>query len=71
MNDTPNPTSHRPAILLIMAAVLLWGMFHAVGVYLYNPQPLKAVIVIGCELAFLGFWGLMLAARRARLRRER
>jgi len=62
----------KPAwvILLIVVAVLAWGVFHAVGAYTLNHNPWRAVMVVGCVAAFLGFWGAMLTARRARLRRE-
>jgi protein-S-isoprenylcysteine O-methyltransferase Ste14 len=57
-------------ILLIMAAVLAWGVFHAIGAYRLNHNPLRIVVVLGCVLAFLGFWAAMLASRSARLRRD-
>jgi protein-S-isoprenylcysteine O-methyltransferase Ste14 len=57
-------------MLLIVVAVLAWGVFHAVGAFTLNHNPWRAVMVVGCVAAFLGFWGAMLAARRARLRRE-
>ena len=62
----------KPAwvITLIVLAVLAWGVFHAVGAYMLNHNPWRAVMVLGCVAAFLGFWGAMLAARRARLRRQ-
>jgi len=51
-------------------SVLTWGVFHAVGAYTLNHNPWRAVMVVGCVVAFLGFWGAMLASRRTRLRRE-
>ena len=62
----------KPAwvILLIVASVLAWGAFHAYGAYTLNHNPWRAAMVVGCVVAFLGFWGAMLAARAARLRRE-
>jgi protein-S-isoprenylcysteine O-methyltransferase Ste14 len=61
----------KPAgvISLIVLSVLAWGVFHAVGAYTLNHNPWRAVMVVGCVAAFLGFWGAMLASRRARLRR--
>jgi len=62
----------RNVILLIMAGVLAWGLFHAIGAYFnfkLNSNPWRFVVVLGCVLAFLAFWGLMLAQRNARLRR--
>lgn len=57
-------------IPLIMGGVLAWGIFHAIGAYRLNHNPWRTVMVLGCVLAFLGFWWAMLAARRARLSRE-
>jgi len=57
-------------ILLIMAAVLVWGVFHGLGAYFFNHNPWRFAVVLGCVLAFLGFWAAMLASRNARLRRE-
>ncbi len=49
----------------IMIAILIWGTFHTVGVYLYGRvlDIRKPIIVYGCVLAFLGFWNLMLWMR--------
>jgi ABC-type nickel/cobalt efflux system permease component RcnA len=65
--------SHRNTLYFlaaIMAAVLAWGMLHALGAYLYNLDPRKPLIVSACTLFFLGLWLLMLVARQRRLRRE-
>jgi protein-S-isoprenylcysteine O-methyltransferase Ste14 len=45
-------------------------VFHAIGAYRLNHNPLRIVVVLGCVLAFLGFWAAMLASRSARLRRD-
>lgn len=58
------------AITAIMVAVLTWGIYHAIGAYRYNHNPMRAVMVLGCVAAYLGIWCLLLAARRARLERE-
>ena len=60
----------RWAIPLIVVGLLAWGIFHAYGAYTLNHNIWRPVMVIGCVLAFLAFWGLMLASRRARLRRQ-
>lgn len=63
-------------IWLIVAAVLAWGTFHAVGTYLNVEHQAEAyrniwrpIVVLTCVLGFLAFWGVMLAVRRNRLRR--
>jgi len=58
------------AFVLIMVGVAAWGLFHAVGAYLYNHDMRRFFFVIGCVVAFLGFWGVMLASRKRRLDRE-
>jgi hypothetical protein len=69
-NDRTVRNPFRWAFVAIMAAVLAWGIFHAVGAYRYNHNPLRAVMVLGCVVGFLTFWGVMLASRRARLARQ-
>lgn len=46
----------RHVLYLIMAAVLVWGVFHAIGAYLLNYNPWRPAMVILSTLAFLGFW---------------
>jgi hypothetical protein len=52
----------------IMLAVLVWGLLLALGTYLVggNHPGLRAAIVAGCTLAFLGLWLAALALRRQR-----
>ncbi len=54
----------------MVVAVAGWGIFHAIGAYRFNHNPMRAVMVLACVAAYLGFWGLMLAARRARIARQ-
>ncbi len=58
-------------IVLIILGVLAWGTFHAVGAYYFNHDIRRPMVVLGCTVAFLGFWLLMLRSRNRRLRRER
>jgi hypothetical protein len=44
----------------IMLALLLWGLYHTLGVFLYNHDPRKALIVFGCSAAFLLCWAMLL-----------
>ena len=61
----------NPLILLIVAVALLgWGVFHAVGAARKPGGTLQAVLVIGCMVAFVGFWGTMLWSRSKRLQRQ-
>jgi hypothetical protein len=65
-----NSTKALPIIfIVIMVSVLGWGIFHAIGAYLFNHHPGRALMVLACVSAFLGFWGLMLWSRQRRLSR--
>ncbi len=62
--------ANQKVILGIMLAVLAWGMFHALGAWLnYDEgrQLLRPLVVLGCVLTFLGFWGTLLAMRARRI----
>jgi hypothetical protein len=69
------PAPHTPPdaerlIAWIMGALVVWGLFHAVGAWTLNHDARRPLIVLACVGAFLGFWLTMLAARRRRLERE-
>ncbi|MBA4017627.1 MAG: hypothetical protein C0483_10680 [Pirellula sp.] len=57
-------------IVLIILGVLAWGTFHAVGAYYFNHDVRRPLMVLGCTVAFLGFWLVMLRSRSRRLQRE-
>ena len=57
------PADAKRIILLIMAGVAAWGLFHAVGAWRLNNDPRRMLVVLGCVAAFLGFWGVMLGVR--------
>jgi len=50
---------------------VVWGIFHAIGAWRLNHNPLRAVVVLACVGAFLGFWMTMLAVRQRRLSKQR
>jgi hypothetical protein len=52
--------SPRLLFALIMGGLLLWGVYVAVGAYLYNRNPWRPLIVLASVCAFLGFWLLLL-----------
>src|SRR5687767_1483246 len=61
--DSAPPPSEFPKwrlIVLLIAAVLAWGIFHAIGAYRFNHDPRRALMVLACVLGFLAFWGLLL-----------
>jgi hypothetical protein len=69
MNDpVPSPPADTVRIIRwVVLGVLAWGLFHAVGAWRFNNNPLRAVVVLACVLGFLGFWMMMLAVRQRRL----
>lgn len=50
-----------------MAGIVIWGCVHGIGAWRFNNDPRRLLVVLACVAAFLGFWLLMLAARRRRL----
>ena len=70
MNLSTPQGQNRLFIGGIMLAVLVWGIFHAVGAFGYNQSPWRAVMVLVCTLGFLGFWLIMLSVRAGRAGRK-
>jgi len=58
-------------ILGIMAAIVVWGFFHAVGAWRLNHDVRRVFVVLGCVAAFLGFWGALLVNKMRSLGRGR
>jgi len=54
----------------LMAAICLWGLFHAYGAFQLNHNPWRAVVLVLCVGTFLAFWGLMLHLARHKFRRR-
>ena len=73
MNDpVPSPPADTVRIIRwVVLGVLAWGLFHAVGAWRFNNNPLRAVVVLACVLGFLGFLMMMLAVRQRRLSSRR
>ncbi|MFM8891826.1 MAG: hypothetical protein ACKOTB_09450 [Planctomycetia bacterium] len=63
------PAGAEMIIRWIMAALVVWGVFHAVGAWTLNHDPRRALVVLACMAAFLGFWATLLGSRRGRLTR--
>lgn len=65
----PDPTAEaagrRRLIRWIMLAVIAWGAFLAMGLWLSTHKWRGPAIVMSCVFAFLGFWAAMLATRRS------
>jgi hypothetical protein len=58
MMDGKETAKSRDLTRWIMLAVLAWGLLLALGTYLFggNHPELRAAVVAGCTLAFLGLW---------------
>lgn len=69
MPHPPSPPGAEKILAWIMAAIVAWGLFHALGAWMLNHDARRPVVVIACVAAFLGFWSAMLAARRRRMNR--
>ena len=55
---------------IIMGALAVWGIIHAVGAYLYNYDPRRGLVVLTAMALFIAWWAwlLRLHARRERSR---
>lgn len=79
LND--EPARRWWPIALIAIVLLVWGGMFALGAYLElgSERPdrdgsrawQKGLIVMGCTLAFLAFWGLALWGRSRRMKNPR
>ncbi len=70
MSDPRPAISQRNLMLLIMGLMVAWSLYVAVGAYLYNYNPWRVVVILGCMAFFLGFWLLALWNRNRRQRRS-
>ena len=70
MSEPPVPPGAERLIRWIMAAIVVWGAFHAFGAWQLNHDVRRPLIVLGCVAAFLGFWLVMLSIRSRRTSRR-
>jgi hypothetical protein len=59
--NSPN----RKIILWIMAGLVSWALFLALGDYLANHNPRRPLVIVSCVALFIGFWLAMLWRSRA------
>ena len=69
--STPTPPGAERILFWIMAALVVWGLFHAIGAWTLNHDARRPLIVLASVALFLGFWLALLAARRRRLDLEK
>ena len=68
MNEVERTPWYRTPLVWIMAGVTAWGLYLAIGGYLYGGRQavMRGVLIFGCTLAFLLFWIVVLSAKRRR-----
>ena len=66
-SEPPAANDRARIIRWVVAGIVVWGVFHAIGAWRFNHNPLRAVVVLACVAAFVGFWMTMLAVRQRRL----
>ena len=67
MTQSDRPIAgHTATTRWLMLAILVWGLFLALGTFLFggNQPLLRAAIVAGCTLGFLALWIGALAVRK-------
>jgi len=67
MSESERPAADQTSTTRwLMLAILVWGLILALGTFLFggNQPVLRAAIVAGCTLAFLGLWIAALAVRQ-------
>jgi hypothetical protein len=70
MPDRQQPLSPTKLLALIMGALALWGVYIAIGSYLYNRNPWRPLIVLASVGIFLGIWMLLLWGQSRRQRKS-
>ena len=67
--------NHGPLLATVVIGLAAWGVFHTVGAYQgIEPDDVdirRSLVVATSFILFMGFWGLMLWLRSARLKREK
>jgi len=66
MNQSAENQPHRGWILLLIAALAGWGLYHAVGAFLFNHDVRRGLVVLACMGGFLAWWLTLLRFRSKR-----
>jgi hypothetical protein len=66
MQEHANREPSRGLIVWLAAALAAWGLYLAVGAFLFNHDVRRGLLVFGCMAAFLGWWLLLLRGRGKR-----
>jgi cytochrome c biogenesis factor len=63
------PAQNDPSrrwIVLLASALAAWGLYHAIGAFLFNHDVRRGLIVLVCMAVFLCSWMLLLRFRTKR-----
>jgi hypothetical protein len=60
----------RQWIVLLVAALAAWGLYHAIGAYFFNKDVRRGLVVLACMALFLAFWLILLRVRKSRQQRN-
>ena len=68
----PQTVQNDPSrwIGLLVAALAAWGLYHAVGAFLFNKDVRRGLVVLACMALFLAFWLSLLRVRKSRQQRN-
>lgn len=71
MSENEEQRQNYVVLRNIVLGLLAWGVVLGLGAYLFRGQHdyRKPLIIIGCVVLFIGFWGLMLWQRQRKLRK--
>lgn len=64
MAEQRPPMSPRTILLIVIGALLVWGVYVAIGTAVYGLNPAGAVVVLFCVGMFVGFWLLLLRTQK-------
>ena len=62
----PAHDPNRRWIVLLASALAAWGLYHAIGAFLFNHDVRRGLIVLACMAVFLFWWMLLLRHRAKR-----
>ena len=68
MPEPADETQNKAILWKIALGLLIWGAALSLGAFLFRNEHdvRKPLIIMGCVVGFLGFWGVMLWQRQRR-----
>jgi predicted permease len=71
MSQSVQNDPSRRWIVLLVVALAAWGLYHAIGAFLFNKDVRRGLVVLACMALFLAFWLSLLMLRKKRQRSNR